>query len=138
MTFIGGPSDPLLALAKEERPEVVETKRWMLRIVDVRAALEQRGWRPGVRGELHFDLWDGVLRENSRRWVVEVAGGRAAVGEGGSGRLVIDIRGLAALYAGHLTAEELRTAGLCEGDPEDIALATSLFAGPAPWTPDLF
>jgi predicted acetyltransferase len=138
MTFVGGPSDPLLTLMKEERPEVVDMKRWMLRIVDVRAALEKRGWRAGVRGELHFDLWDGLLRENSRRWVVEVAGGRAAVGEGGSGRLVIDIRGLAALYSGHLTAEELRAAGLCEGDPEDVAMATSLFAGPAPWTPDYF
>jgi predicted acetyltransferase len=137
-TLVAGPADPLLLLAREERPEVVETKRWMLRVLDVRAALEQRGWRGSARGELHLDVRDQLLRENSRRWVLEVAGGRAQVREGGDGALAIDVRGLASLYSGYLPAEELRAAGMCEGSKEALAEASALFAGPAPWTPDFF
>jgi predicted acetyltransferase len=137
-TFAGGPAEPLFLMARESRPEVTELWRWMLRILDVRAALEQRGWRSSVRGELHMDVRDPLLRENSRRWVLHVTNGRAHVGEGGSGALVLDVRGLAALYSGFTTAEELRAAGLCEGDDDVVATASALFAGPAPWTPDFF
>jgi predicted acetyltransferase len=138
VSFVGGPAEPLLLAAREERPEIAEMQRWMLRILDVRAALEQRGWRASMRGELHLDVRDALLRDNSRRWVLDVSGGRAHVSEGGSGALVIDVRGLASLYSGYFAAEDLRGAGLCEGTDEVMAAATALFAGPAPWTPDFF
>jgi predicted acetyltransferase len=137
-TLASGPGDPLLLVAREERLEVAEVQRWMLRVVDVRAALEARGWSPCVRGEVHFDVRDALLRENARRWVLEVAGGRAEVREGGSGAVPIDVRGLAALYSGFLPAEELRVAGLCDGPDADLAVASALFAGPTPWAPDMF
>jgi predicted acetyltransferase len=110
----------------------------MLRVVDVRAAFERRGWSPCVRGEIQLDLRDGLLRDNARRWVLEVDGGRAEVREGGSGALVLDPRGLAALYSGFLPAEELHAAGLCDGSAADLARASALFAGPAPWGADFF
>ncbi len=138
VTFVSGPADPLLLLVREEAREVADFFPWMLRIVDVRAALERRGWSPLVRGELHIDVRDALLRENSRRWVIEVADGKAEVREGGTGALPIDVRGLAALYSGFLPAEELRGAGLCGGDDAELARATALFAGPAPWLSDFF
>ena len=110
----------------------------MLRIVDVRRALERRGWSPHLRGELHLDVRDELLRDNARRWVLEVSGGHAEVREGGSGAVAIDMRGLAALYAGYLPAEELHVAGLCEGSEADLARASALFAAHAPWLADLF
>ena len=137
-TLAAGPGDPLLLQLREERLEVAELQRWMLRIVDVRGALERRGWSPHVRGELPLDVRDDLLRDNARRWVLEVAGGRAQVREGGSGAVVLDVRGLAALYAGFMPAEELRVAGLCEGNDADVAKASALFAGPAPWLADFF
>ena len=137
-TLASGPAEPLLLAARDTRPEIVEMQTWMVRILDVRTAFEQRGWRTAVRGELHLDVRDGLLRENARRWVLDVSYGRGHVREGGTGSLVIDVRGLAALFTGHLTAEELGSAGLCEGGQESLALATALFAGPAPWTPDFF
>jgi predicted acetyltransferase len=137
-TLVSGPGDPLLMLAREEKYEFADLLRWMLRVVDVRAALARRGWSPLVRGELHLDVRDALLPENARRWVVEVAGGAAEVREGGSGALAIDVRGLAALYSGFLPAEELRAADLCEGDDRELARATALFAGPAPWAADFF
>ncbi len=137
-TFVGGPAEPLLLAAREERLEIAEMQRWMMRILDVRAALEQRGWRASARGELHFDVRDPLLRENGRRWVLDVSHGRGRVTEGGSGALTVDVRGLASLYSGYLTAEELHAAGLCEGADDTLAEASALFAGPAPWTPDFF
>jgi predicted acetyltransferase len=138
-TFAGGPSEPLLQMSREgRRSEVTDLWRWMLRVLDVRAALEQRGWSPSVRGELHVEVRDPLLRENNRRWVLDVANGRAEVREGGSGSLTLDVRGLAALYSGYMPAQELRAAGLAAGEEEAIALASALFAGPAPWTPDFF
>jgi predicted acetyltransferase len=137
-TMASGPGDPLLLQAREERLEVAETERWMLRIVDVRGALEARGWSPFVRGEVHLDVRDERLRENARRWVLEVSGGRAEVREGGSGAVVADVRGLAALYSGYLPAEELRAAGLLQGSDADLARASALFAGPTPWINEIF
>jgi predicted acetyltransferase len=137
-SLASGPGDPLLLVAREEPHEIADVLRWMVRVVDVRAALERRGWSPLVRGELHLDVRDGLLRENARRWVVEVADGKAEVREGGSGALAIDVRGLAALYTGFLPAEELRAAELCEGDNRELARASALFAGPAPWVADFY
>lgn len=138
-SLTAGPGDPLLSQMREERPlEITDLSRWMLRIVDVRRALERRGWSPHLRGELHLDVRDELLRDNARRWVLEVSGGHAEVREGGSGAVAIDIRGLAALYAGYLPAEELHVAGLCEGSEADLARASALFAAHAPWLADLF
>ena len=125
-------------LLREERLEVTTLQRWMLRIVDLRAALEKRGWPATATGEVHLDVRDPILRENARRWVLEVDRGRATVRDGGSGGIAMDVRGLAALYSGFLSAEELRVAGLCDGDDAELARASALFAGPAPWTSDFF
>jgi predicted acetyltransferase len=137
-SLVAGPGDPLLLQAREERIEITDVQRCMLRIVDVRLALEKRGWSPALRGEVHFDVRDPLLRDNARRIVLEVSGGRAEVREGGSGAVAIDVRGLAALYTGYLPAEELRVAGLCEGPDADLARATAIFVGPAPWLADHF
>jgi predicted acetyltransferase len=137
-TLAAGPGDPFLLLAREERLEIAEMQRWMLRIVDVRSALERRGWSPAVRAEVHFEVRDELLPENAGRWVLEVAGGRAEVRSGGSGAVAIDVRGLAALYSGFLSAEELGSSGLCAGDAMALATASSAFAGPAPWAADFF
>jgi predicted acetyltransferase len=136
--FASGPGDPLLLLLREERFEMATAQRWMLRIVDVRAALEKRGWPATARAEVHLDVRDPILRENARRWVLEVDRGRATVREGGRGAVAIDVRGLAALYSGFLAAEDLRVAGLCDGDDVELAHASAAFAGPAPYCVDFF
>ena len=137
-TFAGGPAAPLLLHMTESRVEVAEMEQWMLRVVDVRAALERRGWPRCVRGELHLDVRDGLLRDNARRWIVEVEGGQAQVREGGTGALALDVRGLAAMYTGHLSGPQVRVAGLGDGSDAELAKATALFCGSAPWESELF
>lgn len=134
----GGVSEPLLHHMPERAYEEARVAPWMDRIVDVAAALQARGWAPGRAGRLELRVQDDVLSANDGCWTLEVGDGRADCVAGGSGALQIDVRGLAALYTGFQPAEELAAVGLAEGSEGDLALASSLFAGPSPWMNDAF
>ena len=133
-----GPTDPFLLSLPERFFQLALRDLWMLRILDVRSAFEGRGWPVGAAGELHLSLTDEVLPENAGDYLVTVEGGAAQVARGGAGRLRLDVRALAPLYSGFLSADALQLLGWLEGPKEDVALATTLFAGPAPWCPDMF
>ena len=135
VVWTGSPDDPALLCLPERCWTARLTDHWMVRLVDLPAALEARGWPPGVSGEVHLDVQDAALPENGGRWVLRVSDGRASVSRGGSGAFSVDVRGLASLYAGHLGPEALVVAGLASGSARDAA---ALFAGPAPWMPDFF
>jgi predicted acetyltransferase len=136
----GSPGDPLLAALREQAEAKVSVNYvWMLRLVDVAAALTGRGYAAGVAGEVHLDVAaDGVIPGNGGRWLVRVADGRAEVERGGRGSVRTDVRGLAALYTGFQSPAELRAAGLVDADDASLAVATSVFGGPQPWMADHF
>lgn len=112
--------------------------RWMLRLVDVRAALEARGYPPGLTARLELEVEDDLLAGNRGRITLEVADGRGQVTDGGAGALKAHVRGLAPLYSGHLDAAALAALGLVEGRAETLATASAIFAGPAPWLSEIF
>jgi predicted acetyltransferase len=93
-----------------------------------------------VHGEIALDVRDDVVPENQATFVLSVEHGRAAVRRASSAPhpVAIDVRALAALYTGYPGAEELRARGGIDGDDEDLARLTSLFAGPAPWMAEIF
>ena len=134
----GPAADPLLLLVTEQDYTASYFQQWMLRMLDVPAALEARGYSLGVTGEVHLAVLDDMLPANDGPVILSVADGRAEVRPGGEGTVVIDVRGLSALYSGYLPAAALRTAGYLKGPDEDLSLLTTLFAGPAPWMPDHF
>lgn len=134
----GGPAMPLLTMAREECVTVRWRTLWMLRVINVPKALEQRGYAPAVRTELHLDVHDDLLPDNNGRFVLTVRDGRGTVRPGGQGRLRTDIRGLAPLFTGHLSAHELTATGLLDGPDGALADATAVFAGAAPWMNDRF
>ena len=134
----GGGSDPLLTLVREQEAQVRLQQAWMLRIVDVPAALASRGWPAAAAGELHLEIFDEVVAENRGRFLLEVGGGTGRVRPGGEGRLKVHVRGLAPLYTGWLGPDALALTGLLEGPEADRRLAASLFAGPAPAMSDFF
>lgn len=137
--WFGPPNDPLHFLADEQFITINHFMRWMLRIVDVPAALIGRGYDESISGELHLEISDRLLAENSGRWLMRVAAGKATVERGGEGRLAMDIRSLAPLYSSFYSAEELIRTGAIETTDEDqIRLASRIFAGPAPWLPELY
>jgi predicted acetyltransferase len=113
-------------------------QQWLLRMLDVPAALAARGYPKGVSGEVHLAVLDDMLPANDGPVILSVADGRADVRPGGEGTVVVDVRGLSALYSGYLPPAALQTAGYLKGPDEDLALLTTFFAGPVPWMPDHF
>lgn len=133
-----GPADRLVQALPEVGYHFHLHDHWMIRMVDVKRALAARGYPEGVEMDLHFDIKDDLIPANTGRFVLQVAGGKGTVRKGGRGRIRLDIRGLAPLYSGHLAPSALEAAGLVEGPPAELARAATVFAGPAPWMPDMF
>jgi predicted acetyltransferase len=135
----GGPSEPVLLLPDEDLRETARIDRWMLRLVDVPAALEGRGYASSLRAKVCFDLApDPLFPDHAGKFVLHVEGGRGVVRRGGDGALRLDVRALAPLYTGHHSAEALASVGLVSGDASALRTASEVFAGPAPTMLDKF
>ena len=134
----GGAIDPLTLLLPEQTMKLLSEMRWMLRIVNVPAALEKRGYPMGLEKELHLDIQDGLLPENNGKFVLSIANGQAHVERGGNGEMKLNISGLAPLYTGLFTPHQLALMGYLEASEAALNTATQLFAGSLPWLPDFF
>ena len=130
--WFGGPTDPALTVLREQSWKIELKDLWMLRVLDIAAALEARGYLPGLDLELHFEIHsDDVLPEiNNGRFVLRVRDGRGSVARGtGRGKLRVHINGLAPLYTGHLSALELLATDWLDADSIAIAeTAAAIFA----------
>ena len=138
VVFYRSPSDPILGLLTEQSCRIRLDMLWMLRVTDVAGALEARGYASGVNCELHLEVHGDFIEANNDRFILKIADGAAKVTRGGKGRIEIDIRGLAALYAGHRTPQQLAATDLLKGQPADLSPNAGAFAGPAPWMADQF
>lgn len=136
--FWSGPADPMLLHLAEFAYKAECATPWMLRMVDVSAALEARGYPRGIVAEAHLAVRDDVLPRNSGKYVLSVADGRGHVRKGGQGAVDLHIRGLAALYSGLYTPGDVVLAGLGQGKSADVAGLAGVFAGPTPWMRDEF
>jgi predicted acetyltransferase len=137
--WYGGSNDSLVMMAREQHVSVEEHHRWMLRIIDLRSALQGRGYRSCCAGELHFDIKDDLLPENSGRWILRVADGRGSAQRGGQGHLQMHVRSLAPLFSAYYSPSQLAQMGLlAAADSQQLALADAVFAGPSPWVSELF
>ncbi len=136
--FWGGANDHrLLALPHPAlRPGAVDP--WMIRILDLPAALTARGYSPGVTAEWGLDYHDDQLPENTGRWVVRIEGGNTTVEPGGDGRIVATARGLSGLFSGAYAAETIADPTHLVASGADLASLGLAFAEPAPWMADHF
>lgn len=136
--WFGGADDPMLMLLREQSYSVKLHFHWMVRVLDVAAALEARGWPAGMAGALHLEVEDDLFPENRGRFVLEVEDGGARVKRGGEGRMRLHVRALASLYSGFYPAEGLRAIGALEADEPSVRAAMQLFSGPQPSMRDMF
>lgn len=137
-TMFGGPSHPLLAMLDDRRYAMELTDHWMLRVIDVPRALEQRGYARGLRGSATFELLDPVFSDQSGGWTLEVEGGGGHVSRGGADGAKVTSRALAALYGGHLSARQLRLMGLIEGDDAQVDALDTVFPASGSSMVDMF
>ncbi|MCL4220247.1 MAG: GNAT family N-acetyltransferase [Phycisphaerales bacterium] len=138
VTFFGGPSHPLLGMLDDRRYAMDLTDHWMLRVIDVRRALEGRGYARGLRGAASFELVDQVFEEQSGHWRLELEGGGGHVSRGGHDGARLTDRALAALCGGHLSARQLRLMGLIEGDDAQVDALDVVFPASGSSMPDMF
>lgn len=137
--FDAGPSHPIALALAQQRTEMSLREHWMLRVVDVGKALQQRGYPRAADAELCFELTDNDLPENAGVWTLTVASGKATVEQGGTPTMAISIRALAALYTGYASARDLRTyASLACEDEATLVTCDALFRGPTPGMGEMF
>lgn len=133
--------DPVIALLRDrQRARITDGWALQVRIVDLAAAFEARGFR--VDGACVLDLDDRFCPDNHGRWRLEVAQGRARcerVGTEVAADVTLDAAALASIYLGGTRAAQLAAAGRIGGAPDAIAALDRLLAVDlAPWHGGMF
>jgi predicted acetyltransferase len=125
------PVDELqLHLAHVQRATVQRSWPWMLAFVDLPGAIAARGYPEGVSGSVQLAVDDPHRPANSGKWMLSIAGGKAALEPGGECRVEVAASDLAAMFTGNLAPERLARAGrLGHPTPADMGLLRAAFAG---------
>ena len=130
--------DRLALLLPEQSATIKFTQCWMLRILNVEKALSVRGYFSEIETELHFEIEDDLIAENNGKFILSISNGSGNVTKGGKGELKLDIGGLAPLYTGLFSPQQLQLAGKLDATDKVICTATQIFAGTSPWMADFF
>jgi predicted acetyltransferase len=134
----GGPADARLFGLPDRLVKVEVEDYWMLRILNVPAALLARGY-PRIDAAVEISVEDAFLPENEGRHALVVEQGRPRLGDGGGLPCArLSAGSLAALYSGFIGARELRLTGKLDADELAVDALTALFSGPAPGLADFF
>jgi len=135
VTGLTAPSDPFWWLTRERDATVTRRAMWMLRVVDLPAAIAARGFPAAVFLSVPLRVSDRARPGNAGSWQLTVTDGAGTLIPNGSvsspDPLALGPRGVAALYAGTPLAT-LRLAGLASGGTAeaDAALDAAFAANP--------
>jgi predicted acetyltransferase len=109
---------------------VVESRPYMLKILDVRGALSARRYPPGFSSRLAFSLMGDFLTDLDGAYRLEVDDGRGRCLRAKTADRNFTALGLALLYAGAQSSANLRAAGhLQGGDVAEDLVWDALFGG---------
>jgi len=145
--WFGAPMDPILASLPENVWKIRLRMHWMTRILNVKAALEARGYASCVNASLNLHITDEAIPENNGVWSMHVGQGSARVEHISAalpatlrpGDVRLSIRALAPLYTGFMSADDGISLGwLDAANGETIETMNSVFAGPSPFMSDGF
>jgi predicted acetyltransferase len=142
VAWSGPDPDPAAMYALQDHfARLTDRWHWMLRLVDLPAALQARPWPSGVAGQVTFRVEDPACPWNTGAWRLELAGGEARVepAPAPAPAATADIRGLASLFTGFIGPDDLLRVGLLAGfDPPAVELLRAAFASPRPWTAEFY
>ncbi|RZS44683.1 putative acetyltransferase [Herbihabitans rhizosphaerae] len=120
----------------------VEAHPWMLRVVDLPAAIAARGWplAGGLRpSTVDIEVVDEHAPWQAGRHRITVEGDAVRCEGGGSGAVRLHARALGAWFAGATDTATLRRAGLLDGDVNAATVLDALTGAPrAPRMADAF
>jgi predicted acetyltransferase len=138
LLWAGPANDPMTNLLPEQEVNHESWFRQMVRLVDVPAAFEARGYPAPLDAAVELQVDDPALGWNDAGWRIEASGGSAKATPAPSARATIDVGTLAAVFAGFLTARDARRTGRLDADDDTVATLDAMLAGPAPWINDWF
>jgi predicted acetyltransferase len=138
LVFFGGPAHPALTLLRQQRYHVHLKDSALIRVMDVKKALESRGYPAGLSASLELEVADDLVPRNQGRWRLTVEGGHASCERGGSGAVRCSIRGLAMLLTGYATPLHGALLGEVSGAQSALAATAAVFAHGTPWMTDMF
>jgi predicted acetyltransferase len=136
------PADAPVNLLMPDALECAVEPHFMLRLVDVAAALEGYGFPKELTGRLRIGVGDDWIAEHNAVFELELAGGRAEVRRqpaDSPADISCDVRVLTQIYSRYLRPRTAAAFGmLAAAGREGLALAERAFAGPAPYNTDFF
>lgn len=111
----------------------VRNHPWMLRVVDLPAAVAARGWPAATYlapASVDIEVFDEHAPWQAGRHRLVVDGGKVSCAPGGSGAVRLQARALGPWYAGSADSVMLRRAGLLDGDLDAARLLDQLTGAP--------
>lgn len=138
ITGFSSPTDPFWQALSWPGPELALSHLWMLRLVDLPAAITARGYPGLVDVRVGLSVDDDVLPENAGLWTLHVQGGRGTLTRGGTPEAFLGIGALAGLFSGLLDPSVLMARGALAASDTACERLAAVFSGPAPWLPDMF
>ncbi|RAS64040.1 putative acetyltransferase [Lentzea atacamensis] len=117
----------------------VWTSTWMLRVVDLPAAVAARGWPRPANAAVDLEIVDEHAPWHAGLHRIVAEDGAVRVEPGGTGAVRLHARALGPWFSGAQNTHALRRAGLLEGDPADAVVLDQLVgASGAPRLADFF
>ncbi|NGY59191.1 GNAT family N-acetyltransferase [Lentzea sp. NEAU-D13] len=104
----------------------VSTSTWMLRVVDLPAAVAARGWPRLANAAVDLEIIDDHAPWHAGPQRIVVEDGSVRVEPGGTGAVRLHARALGPWFSGAQNTHALRRAGLLEGDPADAVVLDQL------------
>jgi len=139
VTWVGPSEEPLAALLNYEEMHGIERFMWVMRLIDMPAALSARGYPETVQSAIAFNVVDETLPENNGAWRLEVANGAGHLTPATTATATLDVGTLASLVSGWLPAREAVRAGRLRGaSAAEVASMELIFHGPTPWIAEAF
>lgn len=136
------PADAPVGLLFPDPPECAVEPRFMLRLLDVAAALEAHSFPADVAGRLTLAVRDAWIPKNAGVYELELAGRRCAarrLPDDAPADLACDVATLTQIYSRLLRPHTAAAFGLLEARSRAaLDLAGQAFAGLAPFSSDFF
>ncbi|MFS8104144.1 GNAT family N-acetyltransferase [Lentzea alba] len=104
----------------------VWTSTWMLRVVDLPAAVAARGWPRLANVAVDLEIIDEHAPWHAGNQRIVAEDGVVRVEPGGTGAVRMHARALGPWFSGFQSTHALRRAGLLEGDPADAVVLDQL------------
>jgi predicted acetyltransferase len=141
VTGLTAPADPFWWLTSERDATVTRRAMWMLRVVDLPAAIAARGFPAAVSASVPLEIRDQARPANAGSWRLTVSNGTGTLipngGVSSPAPLQLGPRGVAALYAGTPLAT-LRLAGLASSGSHEADAALDAAFAATPYMLDEF